>query len=260
MSTTQSGAPIKEPTVLVTQEGVVRTITLNRPALLNAVNDAVIQDLLAALEGCSDDSIRTVIIRGAGRAFCSGHDLNDAPNDSSDEAARIRLDRYQELTRVIRALPVPVITVVHGWAVGAGAELALSSDFVIAADDSKFRFPEVGLGLAIMNGASYILAAALGPQRAKRFTFLGENIDAAVMHQAGLVSHLVKAADMESELARLVSATTNLPPVSTNIAKQLFNSANPSNLEQILLDEVDASTRLRPREFAGKTGLIKDAP
>lgn len=245
------------PIVLVTQEGAVRTITLNRPDRLNAVNDAMVQRLTEALEQCLDVEVRTVVLRGAGRSFCSGHDLKEPGVDSSPDAARARLQRLQDLTRLLERIPAPVITVVHGWAVGAGAELALASDLVMATHSAKFRFPEVNVGLAITNGASRILAHAIGPQRAKRLTLLGETIDAESLYQMGLVSHLVADAELDAALSRLVAVTSSLPPVSARLTKELLNHGADSDMEAALQAEVEASMRLQPDEYAGEKGIAR---
>lgn len=243
------------PPVLVTQEGAVRTITLNRPDRLNAVNDAMVQHLTEALELSLDDGVRTVVLRGAGRAFCSGHDLKEPVADTSSDGARARLQRLQDLTRLVERTPAPVITVVHGWAVGAGAELALASDLVMATQSARFRFPEVSVGLAITNGASRILATAIGPQRAKRLTLLGETIDADSLYQMGLVSHLVADAALDAALSRLVAATSSLPPVAARLTKGLLNHGGDSDMEAALQAEVEASMLLHPDEYAGENGI-----
>lgn len=253
-ATGRSAADPSTLPVLIEDASSVRTITLNRPARLNAIDDGVVRHLTAALQSCMDDQVRTVVLRGAGRAFSSGHDLKAPAGEPSAEATRDRLERLQELTRLIQRVPCPVITVIHGWAVGAGVELALASDFVMATDTARFRFPEVGLGLAITNGASWFLSRAVGAQRGKRMTLLGEDISAEALFQAGLLSHLVPEAALEQELSRLVDVTKALPPVSAGLAKELLNG-HWSSLEAALQGEIEISMRLTPEEFRGERGL-----
>lgn len=242
------------PPVLVAEDRSVRTITLNRPDRLNAVNDDMVRHLAAALEGTAS-SVRAVVLRGAGRAFCSGHDLKDHPPASSRVETGERIDRLQDLTRLIRGIPCPVITVVHGWAVGAGAELALASDLVMATRSARIRFPEVKVGLAITNGSSRFLSRALGPQRAKRIALMGDTIESELLYRVGLVSHLVDDADLDTAVADLAARVAALPEVSARVAKELLNFGGDGDLEGVLRSEVEASLRLQPEEFLGESGV-----
>ncbi|WP_007027272.1 enoyl-CoA hydratase/isomerase family protein, partial [Saccharomonospora iraqiensis] len=155
----------------------VAVVRLNRPGRLNAVTPELVDDLIAALRGiATDEGVGAVVLTGAGRAFCSGHDLRQPP---PEQEPRARLERLQEVTRTLRALPQPVVASVHGYAVGAGAEFALGCDLVLAADDAVFAFPEVGLGLSVTGAASRLLPLLVGPLRAKELVLRGERLDAA---------------------------------------------------------------------------------
>lgn len=246
----------RSDTVFVGDAGPVRTITLNRPQRLNAVTDEMVRALSRALQDASTDtSVRVVLLRGAGRAFSSGHDLKEPTADRSPQDTRARLERLQDVTRLLGAVPVPVVAVVQGWAVGAGAELAIGCDLVLAPRGTRFRFPEVGLGLAMTNGASRTLTSALGPQRAKRLVLLGEAIDAVELHRHGLVSHLVAEDELEDELSSLTQHLAALPDVATRVGKYLLDHGTDGDLEQALGREVEASLDLRPDE---RTGTLED--
>lgn len=173
--------------VLDWQDGVAR-VWLNRPERLNAVAPVLVDDLLAALGEVAGSGARAVVLAGRGRAFCAGHDLKEPvpPGDS-----RARLERLQEVTRRLRALPQPVIAAVHGYAIGAGAEFALGCDLVLAAEDAVFAFPETGLGLSVTGAASRLLPLLVGPLKAKELVLLGERVDAATAERLGLVNAVV---------------------------------------------------------------------
>lgn len=173
--------------VLDWQDGVAR-VWLNRPERLNAVAPVLVDDLLAALDEVAGSGARAVVLAGRGRAFCAGHDLEEPvpPGDS-----RARLERLQEVTRRLRALPQPVIAAVHGYAIGAGAEFALGCDLVLAAEDAVFAFPETGLGLSVTGAASRLLPLLVGPLKAKELVLLGERVDAATAERLGLVNAVV---------------------------------------------------------------------
>lgn len=151
--------------VVLAVQADVATLYLNRPERLNAVNDQLVEGLLAALAEVEAEQCGAAIIAGRGRAFCAGHDLKAPRGD--DAGLFRRLEHLQEVTRRIRRLPIPMIAAVHGHAVGAGAEFALGCDLVIAAEDTRFRFPEVGIGLSATGGLTKLLPLLVGPVKAK---------------------------------------------------------------------------------------------
>lgn len=237
-------------------------VTLNRPQRLNAITDGLVREMSAALaavpEPRSDDGPRVVVIRGAGRAFSSGHDLKEPVPVETEDEARARLERLQDLTRLMVGCPVPVVAAVHGWAVGAGAEIALAADLVVAETTARFTLPEVGVGLAVTNGISRVLAPALGPQRAKRVMFLGEPMTAEELHTAGLVSHLTEPGTLDAAVSDLVAALAAQPPVALTWAKRLLDAGAGADLETALSAEVEASLRLSPAERRGLRGSGTD--
>lgn len=170
----------------------VARIWLNRPERLNAVAPVLVDDLLAALDRVAGSEARAVVLSGRGRAFCAGHDLKE-PTPPRD--ARVRLERLQDVTRRLRALPQPVVAAVHGYAIGAGAEFALGCDLVLAAEDAVFAFPEAGLGLSVTGAASRLLPLRVGTAKAKELVLLGERIDAATAERIGLVNAVVADVD-----------------------------------------------------------------
>lgn len=175
-------------TVEVSVEDTISYIWLNRPGRLNAVSAALVEDLLAALGQVAASGTGAVVLAGRGRAFCAGHDLKE-PEPSGN--SRARLERLQEVTRRLRALPQPVIAAVHGYAIGAGAEFALGCDLVVAGTDAVFAFPETTLGLSVTGAASRLLPLLVGPLKAKELVLLGERIEASTAERLGLVNVVV---------------------------------------------------------------------
>ena len=201
--------------VLVSVEAGVETITLNRPEKLNALNPEMHQLLGAALERATDEpAIRAVLLTGAGRGFCTGQDL--AERDVSG-AAPIDLSvslgsHYNPLVRRLRALPKPIICAVNGVAAGAGANIALACDLVIAARSASFIQAFSKIGLIPDAGGSYFLPRLIGTARAMGLALLAEKLDAEQAVQWGLIWKVVdddQLASVANALAhRLASGPT----------------------------------------------------
>ena len=246
--TLTGGAPSP---VLTDQVGHTFSITLNRPERLNAIDDGLVDALSAALDDAADSGARVVVLRGAGRAFCSGHDLK-VPLDQGDTGAtRRRLARLQGVTQQIDALDQPVVAVVHGWAVGAGAEIALNCDLIVAEATARFRFPEVSVGLSMTNGLSHLLASVAGPQRTKRILFLKETVTATDLHRWGLVSHLAEAGDLHLQAAAVTETLAGLPASALASAKHLLNAGLGSDLTSSLERELLTAMTVDPGEYGG---------
>ncbi|TVT53610.1 enoyl-CoA hydratase/isomerase family protein [Amycolatopsis rhizosphaerae] len=201
-------------------DGGVAHIWLNRPERLNAVAEVLVDDLLAALDTVARSGAGAVVLAGRGRAFCAGHDLKQ-PEPEGD--SRARLERLQDVTRRLRALPQPVIAAVHGYAIGAGAEFALGCDLILAAEDAVFSFPETGLGLSVTGAASRLLPQLVGPLKAKELLLLGERIDAATALRLGLVNAVVPdVAAAAADWARRIAAR---PAGAVTLAKRALDAA-----------------------------------
>ncbi|HVW42569.1 MAG TPA: enoyl-CoA hydratase/isomerase family protein [Amycolatopsis sp.] len=203
-------------TVETSRDGAVAWIWLNRPERLNAVAPALVDDLLRALDGVVD--ARAVVLAGRGRAFCAGHDLKE-PTPQGD--SRARLERLQDVTRRLRALPQPVIAAVHGYAIGAGAEFALGCDLVLAAEDAVFAFPETGLGLSVTGAASRLLPLLAGPLKAKELVLLGQRVGAAQALDLGLVNAVVP--DVHATAADWARRIAERPAGATALAKRALD-------------------------------------
>jgi enoyl-CoA hydratase/carnithine racemase len=237
----------------------VATVELNRPYRLNAITDQVVRGLLASFERAAREGARAVILAGAGRSFCSGHDLREPDPQEDAQAFRDRLERLQDVTRAIKALPVPVIAAVQGWAVGAGAEFAFACDLVVAATDTRFAFPEVGVGLAVTNGISQILGFAAGPQRAKYLLMTGSTFTAQDGLRWGLVNAVVPTGEERQRAYLIAKEVLQQPPVALGLAKRAIDSGIGATLEESLATEVNLSLSLAPHETSSGAAKFQKA-
>jgi 2-(1,2-epoxy-1,2-dihydrophenyl)acetyl-CoA isomerase len=229
------------PSVLVSVEAGVETITLNRAEKLNALNPEMHQLLRAALERAAvGPEIRAVLLTGAGRGFCSGQDL--AERDVSAGAAPIDLSvslgsHYNPLVRRLRALPKPIICAVNGVAAGAGANLALACDIVIAARSASFIQAFSKLGLVPDAGGSYFLPRLVGTARAMGLALLAEKLDAEQAAQWGLIWKVVDDDQLASQANALARRLASGPTKGYGLLKKaLYASAGNSFDAQLDLE------------------------
>lgn len=208
--------------VVLSRDADVAVIYLNRPERLNAVNDKLVEGLLDAFSMVEGSDCGAAVLAGRGRAFCTGHDLKEPRRD--DAGLMRRLEHLQEVTRRIRGLPIPVIAAVHEHAVGAGAEFALGCDLVIAAEGTRFRFPEVGLGLSVTGGLTKLLPLFVGPVRAKELLLLGEPIDAQDAQRLGLVNRVVPPGDLMQTALEWARRLAGQPRMPTALAKAALDN------------------------------------
>ncbi len=211
------------------RHGPVARIWLNRPERLNAVNATLVEGLVDALSRAIDERVGAAILAGRGRAFCSGHDLKD---DDSDP------QRLQDVTRAVRRAPFPVITAVHGYALGSGCEFALCSDLVVAAEDAVFGFPEVEVGLGVTGGISHVLPLAVGIARAKELVLLGERFDAGQAERLGLINRVVPHDVLHDEALAMAQQLASKPQGALARAKEVLDRGSQVTLEAALDLEV----------------------
>jgi len=186
-----------ESTLLVTRDGAVTTITVNRPDKLNALNAATIDDLRRALlEVRRDDAVRAVVLTGAGpKAFVAGADIRELA--ALDPAgARVVAERGQHVFDLVEHLGKPVVAAINGFALGGGCELAMACTIRVAADTARLGQPEINLGLIPGYGGTQRLARLVGRGRALELLLTGDPVDAAEAYRIGLVNRVVPAADV----------------------------------------------------------------
>ena len=224
-----------EEKVLFSKEDGVATITLNRPKALNALDNDMIAAVKAFLEQCQmNDAIRVIVLQGNGKAFCSGDDLVDMgtelhPNPSNKFTEYIQ--GYPELVKLIRQLEKPVITKVHRYALGAGCELALASDFIVASDDSKFGLPFVLRGLS---AGTYLLQEALGYHTAAKYLYTGGMIEARVMENHNVLYKLVSVEQLDDEVTRLANKLSHSATRSIALMKRAMRNSKNMALHEAM--------------------------
>ena len=227
------------------ERGAVATVTLNRPERLNALTFDVyaeLRDLFAVLQ--QRDAVRVVVVTGAGRAFCSGGDVELIIGDLVKRDMRGLLDFTRmtgALVRNIRALPKPVIASVNGVAAGAGAVIALACDFRMGSDQSSFAFlfTKVGLAGADM-GAAFLLPKIVGLARATEMLMLGNTIGAAEAHRLGLLTRLVAHDKLAEETAALAERLAAGPRFAYGMTKALLDRELPLDLDSAIEAEAEA--------------------
>ena len=222
------------PVIVEDREGV-RVITLNRPEKLNSFNEAMHVGLAGALdEAASLASCGAIVITGAGRGFCAGQDLGDR-RPSGDSAPRdlgATLDRlFNPLVRRIRGLPKPVVMAVNGVAAGAGANVALAGDIVIAARSARFIQAFVKIGLIPDCGGTWTLTRVLGQARAKALMMTGDPIGAEQAAEWGLIWQAVDDEKLMEEAVGLAGRLAQGPATALRLIKQATHAAATNDLD-----------------------------
>ena len=256
-----------DPVLLETSASGIATITLNRAKSLNALNAPLLNGLVAALRQSQDAKV--IILQGAGdRAFCAGEDLKEtlAPETGSAEELHKALERLQDLTRLMASCGAMIITAVQGFAVGGGAEIALTADFVIGGPNAQFRFPEVVIGHAATGGITQRLPTIVGLLKAKELLLTGRFVGAHEALGLGMLSEI--AADPKARARELAQTLAALPRTAASGSKLSLERATFPTQEAVLQDEIqvarlcfsqnDASKAFT--NFASRNGLAQASP
>jgi len=231
-------------TVDLTTDGPAARILLNRPNALNAWNEQFGKDLLDAVTTVSgDDSVRAVMITGAGRGFSSGADLKEQRGSDDDGlpdlSARLR-EIYHPIITELREMPKPVLSSVNGPAVGIGCSLALAADLILAAESAYFLLAFVNIGLVPDGGSTAFIPARVGYARAAEMAMLGERVPAPQALEWGLINQVVADGELESASFALLEKLANGPTRSYAGAKRLLNRRLYADLAGQLEAEADA--------------------
>jgi 2-(1,2-epoxy-1,2-dihydrophenyl)acetyl-CoA isomerase len=226
------------------ETGTVAVITLNRPERLNAVNTELVEALCAALDRAVYEEVAAAVLTGNGRSFCAGHDLKEPSGATGDAATRRRVERLHDVTRKIRQAPFPVISAVHGYALGAGCEFALLCDLVVASSDAMFGFPEVGVGLGVTGGISHVLPVSVGLAKAKELVLLGRHFPAGEAARMGLVNRVTEPGQALATAISLAVELSNRPRQAVGFAKHLLDRGAQSGIDGAYQAEVESSVAL----------------
>ncbi|MGI8797292.1 MAG: enoyl-CoA hydratase/isomerase family protein [Acidimicrobiia bacterium] len=217
-------------TVIVERSGGVVTLTLNRSEKKNAINGVMWRELIEVFDEVADSADdRVLVITGAGDGFCSGADLTDAAN--TDElrggvGASVRQMRVVGRAALrLHELPKPTIAAVNGVAAGAGCNLALGCDLIVASDRARFTEIFSKRGLSVDFGGSWVLPRLVGLHKAKELVYLAEIIDAAEAERIGIVNRVVPHDELDKNVAELAGRLVALPPIQLSISKRLLNQS-----------------------------------
>ena len=218
--------------ILVEQQQGWRTLTLNRPDKLNAVNEGMLTRLLGALDAAeADTGTRALLLTGAGRGFCAGQELGPAvtpgPNGPPD-LEHLASTYHHEVVRRLRASRLPVVCAVNGVAAGAGASFALAADIVLAASSARFVQAFIKIGLVPDSGASFFLTRSVGEARARALTMLGDAVSAGQAEAWGMIWRAVDDAALMPEAQALTARLAEAPTEALGRIKQMFAAA-PNN-------------------------------
>lgn len=235
---------MREPSILTTFDDGVALITLHRPDKLNAFNESMHGELTQVFDRIElDRAIRAVLITGAGRGFCAGQDLNDRSETANVDLGRTLDHLYNPLIRRIRRLERPVVCAVNGVAAGAGANIALACDIVLAARSASFVQAFVKLGLVPDCGGTFMLPRLAGPARAMGMAMLGEKVDAEQAVAWGLIWDVVDDEALMSEAERLAKHLAQQPTAGLGLIKRAINASMTHDLDQQLDLECDLQRR-----------------
>ncbi len=223
--------------VLVAQDGSVLTVTMNRPEVLNAFNEPMLQEMIEVVEAAAQDTeVRCLVITGAGRAFGSGQDLSvfaDAHMRSELPDVSKHLRQYHKLVRLIHDMPKPVIAAIHGVAAGISLNIALACDLRIAADDARFTEAFARIGLVPDGGGAYFLPRLIGLAKALEMALLTDEVSAVEAERIGLINKCVPVADFEAETRALAQRLAVGPTRIYGYIKELFYSTLDQNLPAV---------------------------
>jgi enoyl-CoA hydratase len=215
--------------ITVSGDGGIAVITLNRPAVLNALNQATMDELVRALEELErDPEIRCIVLTGAGRAFAAGADIKEMAGATAPEM--LAGYRFQQWER-IRKITLPIIAAVNGLALGGGCELAMLCDMIVAAETAQFGQPEINLGIMPGAGGTQRLTRAVGKARAMEMVLTGRTISARQAEALGLVTRVVPGEAVLDEALALAREIAAKPPIAVRLAKEAVLKAFDTTLE-----------------------------
>jgi 2-(1,2-epoxy-1,2-dihydrophenyl)acetyl-CoA isomerase len=259
---------VDTPVLVEAREGW-RKITLNRPDKLNSFTIALHRQLAAALdEAAADEGCRAILLTGAGRGFCAGQDLESIGNDASG-VRDLLTEHYNPLIRRIRAMPKPIVCAVNGVAAGAGANVALACDIVLAARRAKFIQAFAKIALVPDSGGTWFLPRLVGEARAKALALTGEAVSAEQAQSWGMIWRAVDDDALTSESETLVAHLATQPTAALGLIKRALHASVENTLDAQLdleaelqkqasqmpdyAEGIRAFAEKRPAQFTGRT-------
>jgi enoyl-CoA hydratase len=237
-------------------ENYVMLIEINRPAVLNALNSAVFNDLYSVFQQMrEDDAVRVVILTGSGnKSFAAGSDVTEMSACNLLEGRKFALGVYRA-QQAIALFPKPTIAAINGFAFGGGLEVAMCCDIRLASEKAKMANPEINVGIIPGGGGTQRLARLVGAGRAKEIIFTCQTIDAATAYRIGLVNHVFPPEQLIDEARKMANTIASKSPVLEALAKQAINIGQDLDLENALKMEVELFAQCFGTED-GKEGLL----
>ncbi|MCW5699694.1 MAG: enoyl-CoA hydratase/isomerase family protein [Rhodospirillales bacterium] len=228
-------------TVIYEKANGIAEIRLNRPERLNAVVEQLYDDVLAALDDAdADPDMRVVVLTGEGRAFCVGADLKaHGAGERTDFQKRQYLIKANDVCRRIRTLRRPVIAAVNGFALGAGAEMAVSSDFVLMKESAQIGFPEISIGTFLGGGVTHILPQLVGIAKARELVFTGDRVNGKTAEAIGLATKALPDEGFMDAVRAFAAKIAGKAPLSMALAKEHLNNALARDYETALVTELE---------------------
>ncbi len=227
-------------TIILKKEDHIATITMNRPERMNALNEQMLRELVAALDDLArDDDVRVVVLTGAGRVFCSGADVSEGGKASglvgTPEGMRRNVRKsYQSVTLGLQKMDKPTIAMVNGAAVGAGCDFAFGCDMRVGSEKARFRNGFVRIGLIPGGGGTWLYTRLMGLGRGLEFLFTGDFLEAEEAERIGVLNRLIPAEELERETMELAREIAKGPPIAIQMSKMLAYKALEVNMEAAL--------------------------
>ncbi len=217
-------------------ENKVAYITLNRPEVFNSFNREMALSLQSILDDCEANSeVRAIVLTGNGKAFCAGQDLKEVTDpDLNPGFKKILEEHYNPIIKRLRAIKKPIIGAVNGVAAGAGANIALACDIVVAHDKVSFIQAFSLIGLVPDSAGTYFLPRLIGFQKALALAMLGDKIPAEEAERLGMIYKSVPLEEFEETISKLAIKLANMPTKALGLIKELFNSSMTNTLDQQL--------------------------
>ena len=234
--------------ILRNSENGVCTLTLNRPAVFNSFNQTMALQLQEALDACViDETVRVIVIKGEGKAFCAGQDLAEATDPEGPELKSIVREHYNPIILKIRELEKPVIAAVNGVAAGAGANIALACDITIAKKSASFIQAFSKIGLIPDSGGTFFLPRLIGMQKALALMMTGDKVSAEEAEKLNMIYKVVEDEVFEEEITKFATHLATMPTRGLGLTKKAVNLGLFNSLE----DQLDVEERLQTE--AGET-------
>ncbi len=239
--------PVPTNTLICTRDGDVTTIRLNRPDRYNSFNREMAIGLQQLLDQCAENGTRCLVLTGEGKAFCAGQDLNEVTDPNGPALQSIVAEHYNPIITRLRDLELPIIAAVNGAAAGAGANIALACDIVIAKESSYFLQAFSHIGLIPDSGGTYHLPRLIGFQRASALVMLGEKVPPKDAEAMGMIYKAIPDAEWDEYVTKLSQRIAGMPTRGLALTKRALNATFENNLA----DQLDMEEKIQTT--AGKT-------